>query len=193
MSSKDDDRENIDESVQETAEEPVRQTAVEHVEELDLFTSTTSGPVYSIPNVQTEKVSDASEMTQQQSAVKWSETPSGLSPSMMVSEPPPKVSSESHDESQDDTEEGKVSGHEDTLEPAQIPAELLSQPSEKKSRSVHVNMDALHDDAMKSKALLAGEKEQNSHHLRAMQICRESPFKTLRSTAFAPKELLMKQ
>ena len=59
MSSKDDDLKNIEESVQETAEEhtaePVQQIAAESADELDLFTSTTAGPVYSIPNVQTEK------------------------------------------------------------------------------------------------------------------------------------------
>ena len=61
MSSKDDDLKNTEESVQETAEEhtaePVQQIAAESADELDLFTSTTSGPVYSIPNVETEKVS----------------------------------------------------------------------------------------------------------------------------------------
>ena len=168
MSSKDDDLKNTEESVQETAEEhtaePVQQIAAESADELDLFTSTTSGPVYSIPNVQTEKANDGSEINQQQSeeVLSGAEPLSGSSPSMTVSEPPQKISSESHDESQDDASEDKVSGHEDTLEPAQIPAELLSQPPEQKSRSVHVNMDALHDDAMKSQAAIAEKRAEFS-------------------------------
>ena len=157
MSSKDDDREN--------APEPAEETAAENAEDVDLFTSTTSGPVYSIPHVKTETVSDVSDATQKEQSeqeLSAAETPAEPSLSMSVSEPPAEVASALFDETQDDSEELKVSGHEDTLEPAQIPAELLSQASEQKPRSVHVNMDALHDEAMKSQAALAEKRAEFS-------------------------------
>ena len=169
MSSKDDDPENREEPVVETsaenAEEPVVEIAAANPEELDLFTSTTSGPVYSIPKVKTEKLNNASDMTQQDqaeevlSAAEYSSEPSL---SMSVSEPPPKVDSAVFDETNDDSGDFRVSGHEDTLEPSQISAEPLSQPSESKPRSVHVNMDALHDEAMKSQAALAEKRAEFS-------------------------------
>ena len=112
MSSKDDDPENtaepVLETVAESAAEAVSESAAESAEELDLFTSTTSGLVYPIPPVKTQQFNDASDMTQQEQSeqiTSAAETSAEPSLSMSVSAPPPKVDSALFDETNEERRE----------------------------------------------------------------------------------------